>query len=494
MAEAGSADRALRANRPQLLTYPDSLGGSIPAVTALLRGPLDGAFSSVHILPPFPSTGDRGFAPTTYDQIDPAFGTWTDVEDLARTHGVLLDVMVNHISRHSPEFAAFERDGSRSPMASLFLTPGKVWPGGEPSADDLARLFLRRSRGPFSTFTAASGERVTVWTTFGEGEVSEQIDLDLSGHAGRALVDRWFGGLAAHGVSMVRLDAVGYVVKKAGTSCFMVEPEIWSFLDWAGATAASHGLTLLPEIHDVAATHRKLTAHGLWTYDFVLPGLVLHALTTGESRRLAEHLAASPDRVVTTLDCHDGIPVRPDLEGILSPDEMRALANVVLAQGGNINRIISPAHAQDGLDVHQLNSTYYAALGLDDERYLTARAIQLFARGIPQLYYVGLLAGANDQDAVIASGEGRAINRHNYDAAGIDGALARPVVQRLLELVRLRNEHPAFDGELEVESGEGELRMTWRHGASEASLIVDLRRGAAKVRWSADDGWREAAA
>jgi sucrose 6(F)-phosphate phosphorylase len=407
---------------------------------------------------------------------------------------VLLDVMVNHISRHSPEFLAFEREGSGAATAALFLRPDKVWPGGEAPEADLAMLFLRRSRGPFSAFTAGSGERITVWTTFGEGEISEQIDLDLSGHAGRALVDRWFAGLASHGVSMVRLDAVGYVVKRAGTSCFMVEPEMWSFLDWASAMAASHGVTLLPEIHDVAATHEKVTAHGLWTYDFVLPGLVLHALTTGESRRLAEHLAASPDRVVTTLDCHDGIPVRPDLEGILAPGEMRDLANVVLARGGNINRIISPAHAVDGLDVHQLNITYFAALGLDEERYLAARAIQLFARGIPQLYYVGLLAGANDQDAVIASGEGRSINRHDYGAAEIPGALARPVVQRLLELVRLRNAHPAFDGELTVGSDDGTLHMTWRHGASEASLSVDLRRGAAKVRWSSDDGWRELAA
>ena len=35
----------------------------------------------------------------------------------------------------------------------------------------------------------------------------------------------------------------------------------------------------------------------------------------------------------------------------------------------------------DGVDVHQLNCTYYSALDGDDERYLAARAIQLFAQG-----------------------------------------------------------------------------------------------------------------
>lgn len=492
MADAGAdGPRTIVPNRPQLLTYPNSLGGTIADVAALLRGRLDGLFSSVHILPPFPSTADRGFAPVTYGRIDPAFGDWGDVEDLARTHGVLLDLMVNHISRHSPEFEAFARDGWSAPTADLFISPAKVWPGGAPPPEDLARLFLRRSTGPFSTFSTASGERVTVWTTFGEGDLSEQVDLDLASAAGRQLVEGWLDGFAAHGVSMVRLDAVGYVVKKAGTSCFMVEPEIWAFLEWASDAAARRGLTLLPEIHDIGRTHEKLTAHGLWTYDFVLPGLVLHALTTGESRRLAAHLAASPDRIVTTLDCHDGIPVRPDLEGILTPGEMRSIADLVVERGGNINRIISASHAADGLDVHQLNVTYFSALGTGDDRYLAARAIQLFARGIPQVYYVGLLAGSNDDAAVAATGEGRSVNRHDYTHDEIARALARPVVGRLLELVRLRNTHSAFDGALSISADDRTIRMAWTNGASEAVLDIDVRAGSARVGWSAADGWRE---
>lgn len=51
--------------RPQLLTYPDSLGGDLPALADLLAGPLSGLFRGVHILPPFPSSADRGFAPIT---------------------------------------------------------------------------------------------------------------------------------------------------------------------------------------------------------------------------------------------------------------------------------------------------------------------------------------------------------------------------------------------------------------------------------------------
>jgi sucrose phosphorylase len=473
--------RPVRPNRPQLLTYPDSLGGTIAALRELLRGPLDGLFDGVHVLPPYPSTGDRGFAPVTYDRIEPRFGTWADIEDLARSHAVVLDVMVNHISRHSPEFLAFVRDGRRSPTADLFLTPDKVWPAGGPPADDLARLFLRRRSGPFSTITTDDGEQITVWTTFGASPVSEQIDLDLGSPAGRALVVGWLAGLAAHGVSMVRLDAVGYVVKRAGTSCFMVEPETSRFLDWIAAAAREHGLLVLPEVHDVPSTHARLTAHGHWTYDFQLPGLVLHALTTGDSGRLAAYLEASPSKQVTTLDTHDGIPIRPDLEGVLRPDEMRALGDLVRSRGGNINPILSRSHAADGVDIHQLNVTYFSALGEDEDRYVTARAIQLFARGIPQVYYAGLLAASNDMRTVAQTGDGRSINRHDYSGAEVRAALARPVVERVIALVRLRNTHPAFDGALTVTTQGHTLRMRWELGASWCELEADLRQGTSRV-------------
>ena len=130
------------------------------------------------------------------------------------------------------------------------------------------------------------------------------------------------------------------------------------------------------------------------------------------------------------LDCHDGIPVQPDLDGILDSEEMLWLADLVQRRGGNVNRILSESHADGGVDVHQLNCTYYSALDGDDDRYVAARAIQLFARGVPQIYYVGLLAGENDHLAVSETGEGRAINRHDYSTAEVDAAISRPVVQR----------------------------------------------------------------
>jgi sucrose phosphorylase len=470
------------APRPQLLTYPDSLGGDLRALGDLLEGPLAGIFRGVHVLPPFPSSGDRGFAPLTYDRIDARFGTWEDIGRIAKGHDVLLDLMINHISRQSAEFEDFLQRGRESTAADLFITIDKVWPDGHPPAADLARIFLRKPDAPFSTVTIRdTGREERIWTSFGTAEWSEQIDLDVTSPVTRALITRWLRQFAERGVRIVRLDAVGYVIKKPGTSCFMVEPDIYEFLGWVTDVADTFGLAILPEVHDEHATHERLSAHGFWTYDFVLPGLLLHAFKTGNSKRLAQHLASSTDRQFTSLDCHDGIPVRPDLDGILTQAEMADLAERVGEQGGNVNRILSDAHAEAG-DVHQLNCTYYSALGDDDERYLAARAIQLFARGVPQIYYVGLLAGRNDHDSVQRTGEGRAINRHDYTSQEIDAALGRPVVRRIVDLVRLRNTHPAFEGDLVVDAdNDHSIRMRWQGGGYALALDVDFDIGTAVV-------------
>jgi sucrose phosphorylase len=471
------------APRPQLLTYPDSLGGDLRTLAELLDGPLAGLFHGVHILPPFPSSADRGFAPVTYREIDPRFGTWADIERIAETHDVLLDVMINHLSRQSTEFQDFQRHGRQSPHADLFITLDKIWPNGDAPAADLAKIILRKPDSPFSNITISdTGATERVWTTFGTAEWSEQIDLDVTVPATRALITEWLRILAAHHVRIVRLDAVGYVTKKPGTNCFMVEPEIYEFLEWITGAADAHQLTLLPEVHDHYSTHQQLSAHGYWTYDFVLPGLVLDAFHTGRADRLAVHLAGSPAKQFTTLDCHDGIPVRPDLDDFLEPLALRALAEGAISRGGNLNHIL-PSTDPTEFDVHQLNCTYYSALDGDDDRYIAARAIQLFARGVPQIYYVGLLAGENDRAGLESTGEGRAVNRHDYNPDELRFALDRPLVKRLIELIQLRNTHPAFDGDLHVENSAHVIHVHWRRAEASCSLRVDLTTG----QFSIDD-------
>ncbi|MEK4514722.1 sucrose phosphorylase [Paenibacillus sp. FSL H8-0122] len=464
-------------NQVQLITYPDSLGGDLKQLHQVLHGPFAGLFAGgIHILPPFPSSGDRGFAPLTYLEIEPEFGNWEDIRSIGAEFDVLVDLMVNHISRQSPYFQDFLEHGRASEYADLFITLDKIWENGEPVRADIEKMFLRRPL-PYSTFTTSGGGEEKVWTTFGKTDPSEQIDLDIHAPLTRDLLRQFFENFKEQNVKIVRLDAVGYVIKKLGTSCFYVEPEIYEFLDWIKEMADSLDIELLPEVHAHHSIQTKLSEYGCWIYDFILPYRVLEALTSKNNTALYDYLRIRPHKQFTMLDCHDGVPVKPDLDDLIDTKEARELVDLCVERGANLSLILSEEHkAPDGFDVHQIRCTYYSALNEDDDAYLAARAIQFFAPGIPQVYYVGLLAGRNDLEQVALTGEGREINRHNYTLEEIETESEREVVQRLMKLIRFRNEYSAFHGTFRVLEGEAdEIRLMWEQGTAYCRLHINLQ-------------------
>ena len=479
-------------NQVQLITYPDSLGSNLKSLNDILLTDFAGVFKGgVHILPPFPSSGDRGFSPITYLEIEPAFGGWADVRCISEHFDILIDLMVNHISRQSPFFQNFIQKGRKSAYADLFITLDKVWPDGQPPQEDVAKIFLRKPDHPFSDIVVKdTGQVERIWTSFGTKDWSEQIDLDVRSEATRKLLTEYLAHFSQQRIKIVRLDAVGYVIKKPGTSCFMVEPEIYEFIDWIIGVAHSFGLELLPEVHDHFSVQLKLAEHGYWVYDFVLPMLVLYTLLNKSSGKLRDYLKVCPRRQFTMLDCHDGIPVQPDLDDILETEESKQIIEMCLQRGANLNRILSDQHKNHAdFDVHQINCTYYSALGCNDDAYLAARAIQFFAPGVPQVYYVGLLAGQNDQKAVQETGEGRAINRHNYSVGEVDQAVQTPIVQRLLKLIQFRNEYPAFNGDFRVlDSNDSELVLAWQKADKMCQLKVNLNTRQTVIVYAGDTG------
>lgn len=478
-------------NQVQLITYPDSLGGDLKTLNNVLEYHFSDIFKGgVHILPPFPSSGDRGFAPLTYLEIEPTFGTWEDIRKIGEKFDVLVDLMVNHISQKSEYFQDFLQKGRNSKYADLFLTLDKIWDDGKPVQEDIDKMFLRRPL-PYSTFTIEeTGETETVWTTFGKTDPSEQIDLDIKSEAVRQLLTDFFTNFKEQNVKIVRLDAVGYVVKKLGTSCFFVEPEIYEFLDWIMDLAKSLGIELLPEVHSHYSIQYKLAGHGFWIYDFILPYRVLETLINKSSRNLTDYLKNRPHKQFTMLDCHDGIPVKPDLDGLIDTKEAREIVDVCLERGSNLSLILSEEHkAEDGFGVHQIRCSYYSVLNCEDDAYLAARAIQFFTPGVPQVYYVGLLAGENDVENVERTGEGREINRHNFTLEEIEQSLEKPVVQRLLDLIRFRNDYDAFNGEFNVlDSSNEEVRLHWKNGEKECTLFIDLKTNKSTIEYIGDNG------
>ncbi|MGM0524509.1 MAG: sucrose phosphorylase, partial [Bacillota bacterium] len=111
-------------------------------------------------------------------------------------------------------------------------------------------------------------------------------------------------------------------------------------------------------------------------------------------------------------------------------------------------------------------------------------AIQFFAPGIPQVYYVGLLAGVNQDERVKETGDGREINRENFSIEDVEKHLEKEVVQRLLDLIRFRNEYPAFDGTFTVlPSSSEKVALRWDKDEYYCELHVDLLTGQSTIQY-----------
>ena len=317
-----------------------------------------------------------------------------------------------------------------------------------------------------------------------------QMDLNARSEKVWEFYDETLAKLAGYGSQLVRLDAFAYLHKAVGEVNFFNRPGTWEYLDRLKQLASNHGLTLLPEIHAEYGSllHEEVAQNGFPVYDFFLPGLVIDALDREINTHLLRWIRELDEkgiRAVNMLGCHDGIPVL-DLrgkdvdgvhqEGLLSDGDIEAVIDRILVRGGRIKNL----YGADGKKIayYQVNATYFSALGEDEQKLLLARAIQLFTPGIPQVWYLDLFAGKNDYAAADRGGTGghKEINRTTLSLADVENGLETAIVQDQLKLLKLRNTHPAFSGQLEItETEPHRLHLTWRNGAACAILEASLR-------------------
>lgn len=463
----------------QLLAYADRFGGEgLRGLRDLLKGPLEGLFSGVHVLPfYYPIDGaDAGFDPIDHLAVDGRVGGWDDVQALADVVNVTADLIVNHISSESAQFLDYLHRGGASPYAGMFLTAEKVFQSGM-TEDDIGKIYRPRPTSPFVVRMLGDGDEQRLWTTF----TPKQIDIDVADAVAQSYLNDILVKLAASGVTTVRLDAVGYAVKTPGTSCFMTE-ETYRFIDTIADWTRQLGMRALGEIHSHYRYQLEAAKHVDYVYDFALPPLILHTLFEHNTAAIKEWFNICPRNAITVLDTHDGIGVMdvgPDAldesaAGLLAPEYIESMVNTIHKNSAGVSK---QASQQDvgNLDLYQVNCAYYDAVGRDDRDYLLARLIQFFAPGTPQVYYVGLLAGENDTEQLSRTRWGRDVNRRFYSRDDINKQLDRPVVKSLLGLIRFRNRCRAFDGTFELlESSDHELRIRRQLDDEVAALRVDI--------------------
>lgn len=457
-------------NKIMLITYADSMGKNLKELHEVLNKYYKDAIGGVHILPFFPSSADRGFAPMCYDKVDETFGDFSDIEEMGREYYLMFDFMVNHISAQSEYFQDFLKNKENSLYKDMFIRYKEFWKNGEPTQEQIDKIYKRKPRAPYIEAEFADGSKEKIWCTF----CTEQIDLDVTKEKTREFIRNTLKEMCCHGASVIRLDAFAYALKKADTSCFFIEPDIWELLYEIENIVKEEGAEILPEIHEHYTIPMKIADKGFWIYDFALPVLTLHALYNHTGKYLKNWMEMCPMKQFTTLDTHDGIGI-VDVKDLLPDEEIEIVKEQLYKQGANVKKIYS-SEAYNNLDIYQVNTTYYSALGNNDDAYLLARAIQFFAPGIPQVYYVGMLAGSNDIELMEHTKNGRDINRHYYSKEEIEDEQDRTVVQKLKELMILRNTHPAFslDGTIEIQTDDDRLIITRKYGSDSIMLKSNL--------------------
>ena len=433
-----------------LITYADSIVGGEQSPLQNLKWFLDRhcrqQISCVHVLPFYPYSSDDGFAVIDYLCVREDLGNWQDLEAISQDYSLMVDLVINHTSSHSrwfQEYCQGKRDG-------FFIEAS--------ASDDLSRVVRPRTSPLLRPTETANGVK-QVWCTFSH----DQIDVNFQNP--RVLVEflKVIAFYLRRGARMLRLDAVGFLWKRSGTTCIHL-PETHEVVrlirDVCEFLAPGTQLiteTNVPNQENLTYFGNRNEAHAI--YNFSLPPLLVHALLTGESKHLKQWMMSMPPSpegcfYLNFTASHDGIGMRP-AEGLLSSREQLQMIETIRQRGG----LLSTRQAADGSEhVYEMNISLFDALqgsvaGPDDygiDRFLCSQTVMMGVEGIPAFYIHSLLATPNDIARVQATGRSRSINRHQWDVDELGALLADPkstqsrVLAEMLRRIGIRSRQPAF--------------------------------------------------
>lgn len=471
-------------NKIMLITYADTLGTNIKDLNYVVDTYYKNAINGIHVLPFFPSSADRGFAPICYDEVEKSFGTISDIKHLGEDYSLMYDFMVNHISKQSTFFKDFLEKKDDSLYKDLFIRYKEFWDNSEPTTQQIDAIYKRKPVAPCIEVEFKDSTKEKIWCTFS----TEQVDLNVNSEIGKKFIKDSLISMCENGASIIRLDAFAYAIKKQGTSCFFIEPQMWDLLYEIQNIVKPYGVEILPEIHEHYSIQFKISEKGFWIYDFALPMLVLHGLYSGRADRLKHWIDISPKKQFTTLDTHDGIGV-VDVRDLLTDEEIEQTKECMFTKGANVKKIYN-TELYNNLDIYQINCTYFSALGNREDSYLLARAIQFFAKGIPMVYYVGLLAGENDIELMETTKNGRDINRHYYSLNEIELLQDQNIVTDIKELMIFRNNHKAFniEGNCETEVFDTSILIIKRSFENHIAILeADMKNHTFKITYTDND-------
>lgn len=414
-----------------------------------------GVVTTLHILPFFPYSSDRGFSVLSFEEVDPKLGSWDEIVELESSFKLMFDGVFNHVSSRSYWFQQYLAGDPE--LRDFFI--------GFDSLDAVDPAMLRQVLRPRTTpllhpFPAIDGTR-WVWTTFS----ADQVDLNFANPKVLLKIIEIMLYYVRRGADLIRLDAVTYLWDQLGTSCahlgqtHQVVKLLRDVLDTVAPHVALVSETNVPQ-EDNVSYFGDGTDEAQMVYNFALPPLVLHAIQRGDASILSDWARAfRPPSDCTAffnlLDSHDGIGVM-GAQGILPDDEIQRMCEAVREHGGFVSYRSDGA---GGEAPYELNITWFSALNRPDsgeplqlqvDRFIASRSVALALRGVPGIYLPSLGGHRNDVEAVFREGSLRSINRSVIDEARLLAAIAdrrspaARISERFLDLLEARVAEPAF--------------------------------------------------
>lgn len=433
-----------------LITYADSIVSKtskpLSTLSRFLNTFVKDSIDTIHILPFFPYSSDDGFSVIDYDKVNPEFGSWDDINNIAKNYGLMIDSVANHVSKSSRWFELY-LEGVK-PYTDYFIS-------SDPNAD-YSSVTRPRMLPLLTKFETKEGEKY-LWTTFS----SDQIDLNYRCPELLVEIINSILNYAHHGARFIRLDAIGFIWKELGTSCMHLEEchEIIKLIRLVLDEYAP-GVMLITETNVPQKDNISYFGNGdeaMMVYQFPLPPLVMFTLISGRSRRLLNWLESlykpkGKETYFNFLSSHDGIGLRP-VDGILSEDEKNLLVKNCLANGG---RVSYKDNGDGTKSPYEMNIVYYDALLLPNDskeiakkKFIASIAILLSLQGVPAIYIHSLLGSRNDYEGMEKSGIARRINRKKLDYDKISSELnsntpRKHIFDSITKLLDIRKEHTAF--------------------------------------------------
>jgi sucrose phosphorylase len=441
-----------------LITYGDLITSPqkkpLRALSDFLTVFMGSVINTIHILPFFPSSSDRGFSIIAYEEVDQHLGSWDDIDELSLRFRLMFDGVFNHVSASSRLFQEFlNGNPDFQDFFIRFSTRDEI-------SDDHLHLILRpRVTDLLTSFNTIAG-RQYVWTTFGP----DQIDLNFKNEKVLTRIVEILLYYVRRGADMIRLDAITYLWSELGTTCAHLQQThavvqlFRSILDVVAPHVALVSEANVPH-EEIITYFGKGSNEAQMVYNFALPPLVLLSFQESNCEALsrwAEKLEDPSDTATyfNFLDSHDGIGLLP-IKNIVGQEQLDGMVRKALSYGG----IISYREDAEGkMSPYEINTTWYSVLNregdesvdLQVDRFIASRAIALVLQGVPGTYLPSLLGAQNDLASVLESGEPRSINRKSIDEEALIEKLGDrdsstyKVASRFRELIEKRTETPAF--------------------------------------------------